>query len=154
MKTDDDQFDPPPAGDGPDPGPDRAWVTESPGCARVLRARATVHAAAAAELRREARALLARSADPLVVDLTAVRDVEPTTASGALRDVAYEAGDADVDLRVVLGPGAPEAARALLDDDTLFEVYPTLDAALRGRAGGGGASPRPHPGRPPTSGGG
>jgi hypothetical protein len=89
-------------------------------------------------LRREARALLARSADPLVVDLTDVRDIEPTTPSGVLRDLAYEAGDADVDLRVVLDPAASEATRALLDDESLFEIYPTLDAALRGRADGSG----------------
>lgn len=138
MKTDDDQFHTPPTGDGPDPGPGRAWDSQSPGGARVLRARATIHAAAAAQLRREARALLARSADPVVVDLTDVRDIEPTTPSGLLRDLAYEAGDADVDLRVVLDPAAPEATRALLDDETLFEIYPTLDAALRDRADGSG----------------
>jgi hypothetical protein len=152
MKTGDDRFHPAPVGDGADPGPERARVTESSGDVRVLRARAVVHRAAAAELRREARALLARSADPLVVDLTAVRDVEPAAASGVLRDLAYEAGDADVDLRVVLDPGAPAATRALLDDETLFEIYPTLDAALRRHRDGGGPSPRPHPGRPPTGG--
>lgn len=98
--------------------------------ARVLRTGPTLDAAAAATLRRETRALLARSTAPLVVDLTAVRDVEPASASGVLRDLAYEAGEADVDLRVVRDPRAPAATRALLDDEALFELYPTLDAAL------------------------
>jgi anti-anti-sigma regulatory factor len=131
MTSDDDLVDPRPAGDESWPGVDRARVSgpASPGSARVIRARAVLDAAAAADLRRETRALLARSGDPIVVDLTAVRDVEPV-ASGALRDLAYEAGDADVDLRVVRGPGAPAVSRALLDDGALFELYPTLDAAL------------------------
>jgi hypothetical protein len=106
---------------------------------RVLRAGATLDAAAAAELRREVRALLARSADPLVVDLTAVRAAERASAADVLRDLAYEAGDADVDLRivrrVVRDPGARDVSRALLGDESLFEVYPDLDAALDGAGG-------------------
>ncbi|NYD37422.1 hypothetical protein [Actinomycetospora corticicola] len=105
----------------------------------MIRARAVLDAAAAADLRRQTRALLARSGDPIVVDLTDVRDVEPAVAPGALRDLAYEAGDADVDLRVVRGPGAPSVSRALLVDGALFELYPTLDAALRRRSDGAGS---------------
>jgi hypothetical protein len=105
---------------------DRAWTTVTAPVrgARVLTARATFDAAAAAQLRREVRALLAHSTAPLVVDLAGVRDADPVVASDALRDVAHEAGDADVDLRVVRGPGLR------LDDEELFELYPTLDAAL------------------------
>jgi anti-anti-sigma regulatory factor len=116
--------------------------------ARVLRAGATLDATAAAELRREAIALLARSVDTLVVDLTAVRDAEPAAASAVIRDLAYEAGDADVDLRVVCDPAAPEPTRTLLGDETLFEIYPSLGAALDGAAD----SPQPgdRPGHPPT----
>jgi hypothetical protein len=98
---------------------------------------------AVAELRREARALLARSACPLVVDLTAVRTAEPA-ASAVLRDLAYDAGDADVDLRIVRDPAASEVARTLLGDETLFELYPSLDAALDGLADG--PSPGGHAG--------
>lgn len=137
MKHDDDLVDPRPTG------------ADSPGGARVLSAGATLDATAAAELRREARALLARSADPLVVDLTAVRVAEPAAASSALRDLAYEAGEADIDLRVVRDPGAPETARALLDE-TLFEIYPSLDAALDGAIEA--SPPGDLPGRPPAPG--
>ncbi|GLZ55618.1 STAS domain-containing protein [Actinomycetospora sp. NBRC 106378] len=98
------------------------------GSTRVLRARPVVDAAAAAEVRRESRALLARSTAPIVVDLTAVRHVEPG-AAGVLRDVAREAGDADVDLRVVRACRRA-TTRALLDDEALYEIYPTLAAAL------------------------
>lgn len=98
----------------------------------MLRAGATLDATAAAELRREAIALLARSVDPLVVDLTAVRDAEPAAASAVIRALAYEAGDADVDLRVVRDPAAPEVSRTLLGDETLFEIYPSLGVALEG----------------------
>lgn len=152
-KTDDDQCDPRPSGEGLDPGPERPRTStpDSPPGARVLRAGATLDAAAAAELRREAMALLARSADPVVVDLTAVHAVEPAAASGVLRELAYEAGEADVDLRVVRAPGAPEVTRAVLADESLFEIFPSLDAALRPY--GGGPSPRRHPGHPPASGG-
>jgi anti-anti-sigma regulatory factor len=114
----------------------------------VLTAGATLDAPAAAALRREARALLARSAHPLVVDLTAVRTAEPAAAA-ALRDLAYEAGDADIDLRVVRDPAAPEVARVLLDDETLFETYPTLDAALEGAADA--SPPGDLTGHPPRS---
>lgn len=117
MNADDDRSDPPPT------------------CARVLGARATLDATAAAELRREAKALLARSADPLVVDLTGVRAAEPA-ACGVLRELAYEAGDADVDFRVVRAAGASEVTQPLLDDETLFEIFPSVDAALRRRADG------------------
>ncbi|NMO88334.1 hypothetical protein [Actinomycetospora sp. TBRC 11914] len=103
---------------------------------RVLGARTTVDAPAAAELRREAKALLARSADPLVVDLTGVRAAEPA-ARGVIRELAYEAGDADIDLRVARDPGAPEVTRPLLGDETLFEIFPSVDAALRRRADAG-----------------
>jgi anti-anti-sigma regulatory factor len=153
MHTDDDQVDPRPTGDGLDPGPDRPRVstTGSPNGARVLRAGAALDATAAAELRREASALLARSVRPLVVDLTAVRAAEPAAAA-VLRDLAYEAGEADVDLRVVRDPGAPEVTRVILDDETLFEIYPTLAAALR--TADATAPPQdPCPGHPPTSGG-
>ncbi|WP_018330232.1 STAS domain-containing protein [Actinomycetospora chiangmaiensis] len=118
----------------------RPPVTETAGGVRLLRARPVVDAAAAAELRRECRGLLARSAAPVVVDLTAVRDVDPDAAAGVLCELAYEAGDADVDLRVVRGRRASAATRTLLDDETLFELYPTLTAALR------------HPGRPAVGG--
>lgn len=112
MDTDDDQVDPPTVG------------------ARVIRAGATLDATAVAELRREAWALLARSVHPLVVDLTAVRSAEPVAAA-LLRDLAYEAGDADVDLRIVRDPRAPGVTGTVLDDETLFEIYPSLDAALQ-----------------------
>src|SRR3954469_15226595 len=114
MDTDDDRVDPPPTGDGPDSGPDRTRMstTDSPNGARVLRAGATLDATAAAELRREASALLAHSVRALVVDLTAVRAADPAAASAVLRELAYEAGDADVDFRVVRGPGAAKVRRA------------------------------------------
>ncbi|GAA4853109.1 hypothetical protein GCM10023201_53140 [Actinomycetospora corticicola] len=137
MTPDDDLIAPRPA--GADPARARESGPTSPGSARVIRARAVLDAAAAADLRRQTRALLARSGDPIVVDLTDVRDVEPAVAPGALRDLAYEAGDADVDLRVVRGPGAPSVSRALLVDGALFELYPTLDAALRRRSDGAGS---------------
>ena len=152
MDTDDDRVNPSPTGEGRDPEPDRPRlsITASPTGIRVIKAGATLDPTAAAELRREARALVARSAHPLVVDLTAVRDAEPAAAYAVLRDLAYEAGDADIDLRVVRDPAAPEVTRAVLDDETLFELYPTLDAALQHPADATG--PRPGPtGRPSTS---
>jgi hypothetical protein len=112
------------AGGDPSPG--------TPSGAHVLRAGATLDAAAAAELRRDVRALLARSVHPLVVDLTAVRAAERDTAADVLRDLAYEAGDADVDLRVVRDARARDVCRALLGDETLFEIYPDLGTALGG----------------------
>ncbi|NMO88322.1 STAS domain-containing protein [Actinomycetospora sp. TBRC 11914] len=155
MKPDDDQLDPGLTGPHLDPAPD-PWGTsggDRPAGVRVLRVGATLDAAAAAQLRREARGLLARSAEPLVVDLTAVRAVDRAAASGALRELAYEAGDADVDLRVVRDPGTAEVTGALLDDETLFELFPTLDAALRHPADAGGPQQRRHPGHPPAAGG-
>ena len=143
MDTDDEQVDDPcPAGEGlhPEPGRARWSITGSPTGTPVITAGPTLDATAAAELRREARALLARSVHALVVDLTAVRLTDPAAAA-VLRDLAYEAGDADVDLRVVRDPGAPEVTRAVLDDETLFELYPSLDAALR-RPGDGAAPPQ------------
>jgi anti-anti-sigma regulatory factor len=131
MEADDDQLD-------PAPDPPGTSSRGSPAGARVLRPGATLDAAAAAQLRRDARVLLARSPEPLVIDLTTVRAVDRAAASGVLRELAYEAGDADVDLRVVRDPGAPAVTRALLDDETLFELFPTLDAALRHRADRGG----------------
>ncbi|GLZ54058.1 STAS domain-containing protein [Actinomycetospora sp. NBRC 106378] len=125
---------------------------------RVLRARPTVDATAAAELRREARVLLARSTEPIVIDLTDVRDVEPTHVFGVFRDLASEAGEADVDLRVVRGPRATRATRTLLGDEDLFEIYPTLVAALQGRDDDAPRSTRPGPApasvgeRPPRAG--
>lgn len=130
MKPGDDLIGPRPAGPGADPARFRNGRVES---VRVLRVRAVVDAAAAAELRREARALLARSGAPIVVDLTGVRAVEPTH-DFVVRDLAYEAGEADVELRVVRGPRPSETTRTLLGDEALFEIYPTLDAAVRGRA--------------------
>ncbi|WP_433782652.1 STAS domain-containing protein [Actinomycetospora sp. CA-101289] len=123
--------------------------TGSPDGARVIRAGATLDAAAAAELRREVRSQLARSLDPLVVDLMAVRAAEPAAAA-ALRDLAYEAGDADVDLRLVRGPAAPEVTRALLDDESLFEIYPTLGAAQHRAVDV--VAPPPDPPRPELAG--
>lgn len=116
--------------------------TSTAGSTRVLRARPTVDMAAAAELRRESRALLARSSDPIVVDLRAVRTVE-ATAADVVREVAYEAGDADVDLRVVRAPRARAVTRALLDDEALYEIHPTLAAALRGADAGRPATASP-----------
>ena len=131
--------------------PDRATVsvTNSPTGARVVSTAATLDAAGAAELRREFSALLARSMDPLVVDLSAVRAVEPNAASVVLRHLAYDAGDADVDLRVVRDPVAHEVARAVLGDEALFEVYPTLEAAIepRHRSDCGEGDPSTWPGR-------
>ena len=142
INTDDEQMEPCPAGEGlhPEPGRARWSITESPTGTPVITAGASLDATATAELRREARALLARSVPALVVDLTAVRLTDPAAAA-VLRDLAYEAGDADVDLRVVRDPGAPEMTRAALDDETLFELYPSLDAALRRPADG--AAPPP-----------
>jgi hypothetical protein len=150
MHTDDDQVDPPPTRDGIDPGPDRprTSTTDSPNAARVLRAGPVLDAPAAAKLRREAWGLLARSGPPLVVDLTAVRVVAPAAASAVLREVAYVAGAADVDLRVVRDPAAPEVARALLDDETLFEIYPSLEEALDEATDA--PPPGDHPGHPPA----
>ena len=152
MDIEDDPLDPP-AGNGLGPGPDRPRlsITDAATGARVISIGATLDATAAAELRREVRALLARSADPLVVDLTAVRAAQPV-ASAVLRDLAYEAGAADVDLRVVRDPAAPEVARAVLDDEALFEIYPTLDAALQRPGDAPPPTPGPHPG-PPSPGG-
>lgn len=135
MKPGDDLIGPRPVDPGADPAGARGGSVEG---VRVLRARAVVDAAAAAELRREARALLARSGAPIVVDLTGVRAVEPTHVFGVFRDLAYEAGEADVDLRVVRGPRPSETTRTLLGDEALFEIYPTLDAAVRGRGPVGG----------------
>lgn len=151
MDTGDERVGPPPTDEGRDPGHGRAWssFTDSQTGTRVIRAGATLDAAAAAALRREASALLARSVRSLMVDLAAVRAAEPAAASAVLRDLAYEAGDADVDLRVVADPGAPELTRAVLDDETLFEVYPTLDAALQRAGDRTGPPPGPHPGHPP-----
>ena len=148
MDTDDERVDPRPTGECLDPGADRPWlsITDSTTGARVIRAGTSLDATSAPEFRREARALLARSVHPVVIDLTAVRVAEPA-ASAVLRELAYEAGDADVDLRVVSDPDAPEIQRAVLDDETLFEIYPSLDAALQ-RA----PQPGPHPGQPPTLG--
>ena len=148
MDIDDDHAGPR-VGDGFDPGPDRPRlsVTDSPTGSRVIRVGASLDTTAAAELRREVRALLARSADPLVVDLTAVRAAEPV-ASAVLRDLAYEAGAADVDLRVVRDADAPEVNRALLDDEALFEIYPTLDDALQRPTIAPPPQPGAHPGPP------
>lgn len=154
MDTDNDRVGPHPTGDGLDPARGRAWssFTDSPTGTRVLRAGATLDMTAAAALRREATGLLARSVRSLVVDLSDVRLADPDAASAVLRELAYEAGDADVDLRVVT-PEAPEVTRAVLGDETLFEIFPTVDAALQ-RATGRTASPRdsvpvtlPPPGR-------
>ena len=133
MDTDDERADPRPAGGGVDPGPHRPrWsISDPPTGARVIRVGTTLDATSAPELRRQARALLARSVHPHVIDLTAVRVVEPIAAA-VLRDLAYEAGDADVDLRVVTDPDAPGVTRAVLANEALFEVYPTLGAALHG----------------------
>ena len=152
MYSDEDQVDPRHIGDDLDPGTDRPRTsrTGSPNAARVLRAGATLDALAAAELRRDARALLARSVHPLVIDLTAVRIAEAAAASAVLRELAYEAGDADVDLRVVRDPAAPEIARALLAHEALFEIYPSLDAALEGATDA--PPPGDHPGHPPAPG--
>ncbi len=151
---DDDHVDPH-VGGGLDPGPDRPRlsVTDSPTGARVIRVGATLDTTAAAALRREIRALLARSLDPLVVDLTAVRDAEPASASAVLREMAYEAGVADVDLRVVRDPDGSEVARAVLHDEALFEVYPTLDAALQRPPDAPPPRPGPHHPGPPFPGG-
>ena len=127
MDTDDDRPDERPSADGVDRA--AVVVTDLPTGVRVISTGAILDAAGAAELRREFSALLARSVHPLVVDLTAVRAVESDAVSAVLRHLAYEAGDADVDLRVVRDPGA-HVARAVFGDESLFEVYPTLDAAL------------------------
>jgi anti-anti-sigma regulatory factor len=149
MDTDDERVDPRPAGEGVDPEPHRPeWsISDSPTGARVIRVGTTLDATGAPELRRRALALLARSVHPIVIDLTAVRVVEPTAASAVLRDLAHEAGDADVDLRVVTDPDAPGVTRAILGDETLFEVYPTLGAALHGAP-----QPLPLPGHVPAPG--
>ncbi|MEJ2890524.1 STAS domain-containing protein [Actinomycetospora aeridis] len=128
----------------------RSSTTTPPTGARLLSVGATLDAAVAAALRREMRALLARSADPIVVDLTAVRATDRTAASEALRDLASEAGEADVDLRVARDPAAREVNRALLGDERLFEVYPDLDAALDGATGA--SAPDDGAGRPAAPG--
>jgi anti-anti-sigma regulatory factor len=151
MHTEDEQVDPCPAGDDPAPDRPRLSVTDSPAGARVIRAGVTLDAAAAAELRREASALLARSVHPLVLDLTAVRAAGPA-ASAVLRDLAYEAGDANIDFRVVRDPEASEVARTVLDDETLFEIYPSLDAALRRPADRSSPQPGSPPAHPPGPG--
>jgi hypothetical protein len=104
-------------------------VTDPQTGARVIRVGAMLDATVGPQLRREVRVLLARSPDPLVVDLTALREAEPVGGSAVLRDLAHEAGAADVDLRVVLGSDPSEVARAVLDE-ALFEIYPTVEAAL------------------------
>ena len=141
-----DDPDDPPLGDGVDRRLDwpRLSITHSLNGARVIRVGATLDATAAAELRYVVNVLLTRSTDPLVVDLAAVRAAEPI-ASAVLRGVAYEAGAADVDLRVVRDPGTPRVAGVVLADETLFEIFPTLDAALQHPADA--FSPQPgHPG--------
>lgn len=137
----------PPGGDGVDPERDRPRVSISHSLdgARVIRVGATLDATTAAELRCVVNALLTRSTDPLVVDLAAVRAAEPI-ASAVLRGMAYEAGAADVDLRVVRDPGTPQVAGVVLADDTLFEVFPTLDAALQHPADAPSPQSGPHPG--------
>lgn len=146
MDTSDDRVDPRHTGNGFDPKVDqpRSSITDSRTGTRVITAGPILHATAAAELRRVAKALLAHSDHPLLIDLTAVRDAE-SAASVVLRDLAYEAGEADVDLRVVLDPAAHEVTRAVLDDETLFEIYPNLDAALPHPANAAGPPPAPTP---------
>jgi len=78
MTPDDDLVAPRPA--GADPARARVSGPASPGAFAFLTDQIVLDAAAAADLRRETRALLARSGDPIVVDLTDVRDVEPTVA--------------------------------------------------------------------------
>ncbi|NMO89755.1 hypothetical protein [Actinomycetospora sp. TBRC 11914] len=131
MDTSDDRADPRHTGNGFDPEVDqpRSSIIDSRTGTRVITAGPVLHATAVAQLRRVAKALLAHSDDPLLIDLTAVRYAE-SAASVVLRDLAYEAGDANIDLRVVLDPAAHEVTRAVLDDETLFEIYPDLDAAL------------------------
>ena len=136
-----------PVGDGVDRGVDRPSLTisHSPDGTRVIRVGASLDATAAAELRCVVNALLARSTDPLVVDLAPVRAAEPV-ASAVLREMAYQAGAADVDLRVVRDPDTPRVAGVVLADDTLFELFPTLEAALQRPADASSPQPRPHPG--------
>lgn len=146
MDTSDDRVDARHTGDGLDPKVDRPRpsITDRRTGTRVITAGPILHATAAAELRRVAKALLAHSDHPLLIDLTAVRYAE-FAASVVLRDLAYEAGDADVDLRVVLDPAAHEVTRAVLDDETLFEIYPDLATALPHTANAAGPPPAPTP---------
>lgn len=82
-----------------------------------------------------------------MVDLTALREAEPVGGSAVLRDLAHEAGAADVDLRVVLGPDPSEVARAVLDE-ALFEIYPSVEAALEHLADAPAPPPDLHRGHP------
>ena len=117
-------------GHSDDPGRATVSVTESPTGARVVSVGVTLDAVGLAQLRREFRALLARSGNPLIVDLTAVRAVDSVRAPVVLRHLACDAGDADVDFRVVWDLVANERARPVLGDESPFDIYPTLDAAL------------------------
>lgn len=104
-------------------------VTAHPVGARVI----TVHrhrldAEIAVELRRLSYALLAHSTHPILLDLTTATHTEPT-AVDAIVDFAYQAGDANVDFRLVCDAHAPTLT-PILARPALFKVYPTTDAAL------------------------
>jgi anti-anti-sigma regulatory factor len=120
----------PPARGAGRPDRPRLAVIQAPSGVRVIRVGAVFDAAAAAELRREISALLARSMSPLVLDLSVVCAVEEDAVSAVLRHVVHEAGDADVDLRVVRRPSVDEVTRAVSRQGSLLEVFPTLEAAL------------------------
>lgn len=114
-----------------DPVPDVSAlsVTTRPVGVRVIAApMGSLDAAAGKELRRLGRTLLAHSARLLVLDLTEVVRAHPS-AVDAVVDLAYEAGDASVDLRVVC-----DVMSTVLRQDPsleqLLDLYPTLDTAL------------------------
>lgn len=105
-------------------------LSRLPGQVHVVTVGAALDRSCARELRRLARALLARSCRVLVVDLSPVRTADAAATRAALGDLAHEAADAAVELRLVHGLTPCRVVRGLLDD-AAFETYLVLEHALR-----------------------
>jgi anti-anti-sigma regulatory factor len=103
--------------DGPAPG------------ARLLRATGVLREAAGRALHRVAADVLAGAPPFVLVDLSAVHTVTPDGVA-ALVVVAETAGEADIGLVVVAGDRM-RAALAENDVHDLFELYETVDEALK-----------------------
>lgn len=125
---------PPPSSDGcsgTGPGEPGLSVTEHPTGARIVTVSGRLDAATAVGLRRLGRVLVARNVRRLVVDLTGSPEGPAADGVAALVDLAYESGDADIDLRIVSGAPASARTRTLAQQE-LFELYLTVEAALDG----------------------
>ena len=154
MDPDDDHVDPH-VGDGLDPGPDRprSSVTDSPTGARVIRVGATLDATAG--LRFAARSTPCWPAPSTRWWSTSRPSATPSPPAPALCSARRPTRQAPLMWTFASSVTLEHAgmARAVLDDEALFEVYPTLDAALQRPPDA--PPPRPgadHPG-PPSPGG-